>query len=394
MKENEPVIRLNVLDLLLLITRWYKLFIVNFILVSTIAVVVALILPKWYFATIVILPPGGGTGGLPSFLPSELKGVAMSFGLDLPSEDIYQSILSSRTLKERIIERFNLREVYEMDEDVFPEDVIDAFNIHLIIETLDDQSISITVEDQNPELSAMLANGCVDELDKIYSEITSTTASKNRKFIERRLHEVVNTITALQDSIMLFQQDSRAVSIPDQITVMLKAAAELKAEQLSNEIKLEVMHSSLGSNHPAVSQLVIENRKLEEKYNSLISGSEGGVFIGLNELPGLGRRYSVLLRQLKIQSKLLEYIYPQYENASIQEQRETANVQILDYARVPNKKYKPQRKKIVLISAFMSLLITLIFVLLMEYWRKLPQHNSTDWEKIQSIINVFRKRRS
>ena len=392
MKDNEPVIRLNVLDLLLLVAKWRKLFIVNFLLVAIAAVVIALMLPKWYSATTVILSPGGGIGKLPSFLPSELKGVAMSFGMEMASEEIYQTILGSRTLKERIIERFGLREVYKMTEKAFPEDVIDAFNEHLFVETLDDGSIAVTVEDQNPELAAEMANACVEELDRIYSKITRETASSNRQFIGRRLEEVNDSLSALQDRIMRFQQDTRAISIPEQVQAMISTAADLKAEMLANEIKLEVMRSSLGVEHPAVTQLVVANRELALNYNRVFSGSEGEFFLGFFQLPEITRKYAELMREMRIQSALLEYIYPQYESARIQEQRETANVQVLDPARVPNKKSRPPRKMIVIISTFISLFVTLILILLFEYWKALPASNQEDWEKVRGITDFFRRR--
>lgn len=391
MKENEPIVRLNILDLLILITKWRKLFILNFLLAAAISVVSALLLPKWYKATTIILPPGGGTSGIPSFLPSELKGVAMSFGLDVPSEEIYQTILLSRTLKERIIEKFDIRKAYNIDDEVFDEDVIEAFNSHLFITTLVDRSISIAVEDRVPERSAELANGCVEELDKIYSEITSETASKNRKFIETRLNQVRDSLAVLQDSVMVFQQTTGAISIPDQIGLLINSAADIKAQIVSNEIQIAVLRSSLSRDHPAVSQKLIQNRELNKKIDEILTGSEDGLTLGLMQLPELTRKYADLIRDVRIQRNLMEYIYPQYENARIQEDRETANVQTLDVARVPNRKSRPPRKLIVLISTAVSIIITLAFVLFIEYWRVLPERNEGDWMKIQRIIGFLRK---
>ncbi len=392
MKDSEPVTRLNILDLLVLISKWFKLFVVNFIIVVAVAVAVALLLPKWYSATAVILPPTGGGGGLPSFLPSELKGVAMNFGLELPTEEIYQTILGSRTLKERIVERFKLREVYRMSEDVFPEDVLDAFSSHYFVETLEDQSIAVSVEDRDPELAAAITNACVEELDRVYSSITRETARKNRIFIGNRLQQVEDSLMALADSIKRFQKSSRAISIPNQVEAMIQTAADIKAEILSNDIQLEIMRTSLGENHPSVSQLRITNRELKDKYDRLLSGEEGGFSLSLDDLPELNRQYAQLIREVKIQNALQEYIYPQYESARIQEERETANVQVLDYARVPNKKSRPPRKMIVLIAAFMSVIVTLIAVLLLEYWRTLPQRNRADWEKMQNILRFLGRR--
>lgn len=389
-EQGEPVVRLNLFDLLILMVRWRKVLIVNFLLVVAVAVVIALTLPVWYSATTIILPPSGGSGSLPSFLSKDLVGVASSFGLDVPTDDIYQTVLSSRTLKERIVQRFNLREVYKMDSTAYPEDLIAAFEGHLNITTRDDQAIEIAVEDQSPERAAAIANACVEELDRLYRDITSETARNNRIFISRRLQEVNDSMAVLQDSLMVFQQSSNAISIPDQVMAIINTAGDLKAEQLSAEVQLQVLENSFGANHPMIMQLETTSAQLEKKYDDLINGSEGGLFIGMKDFPELTRRYADIVRRIRIQNALQEFIYPQFENAKLQEERETANVQVLDKARVPNRKSRPPRRMIVMVSAIASVLATLILVLLFEYWRSLPVKNKSEWEKVQRIKRAFR----
>lgn len=393
MSENEPATRLNIFDLIALLAKWRKLFLVNFLLVTIIAAIISLLLPVWYQATTVILPPASGSSGVPSFLPSELVSVAMNFGLETPSEEIYQTILDSRTLKERMIDRFNLREKYEMREDAYMDDVIEVFFNRLNVETSENQSIAVTVLDQDPEFCATLANGCIEELDRLLRDISSENAARNSKFIGRRLKQVEDSLSALQDSIMRFQQSTKAISISDQMSAMIDVTAKLEAERLANEIQIEVMRSSFGSDHPAISQLLITNRELEQKQNQILGEGDERLFIGMRQMPEINRQYGYLIRRIRIQSTLLEYVYPQYENARIQEQRETANIQVLDYARVPDRKCKPQRKLIVLTSAVVSLIVTLVIVMFVEYWKSLPEQNRHDWEKVQGIINTIRRRR-
>ncbi|MCF7810641.1 hypothetical protein K9N50_06600 [bacterium] len=391
MKDNESEVRLNVLDLLVLIAKWHKLFIVNFILVAIIASIVSLLLPKWYSATAVILPPKSSSG-IPSFLTSDLVNVAMDFGLDVPGKDIYQTILGSRTIRERIIKRFNLREKWEVSEKALFEDVINMLNGHLTVQELDNKSIAVTIIDKDPGFTAELANGCVEELDKLLRDISSEAATRNRKFIEGRLHQIEDSLIVLQDSMMHFKEMTKAVSISDQISAMLEVTSKIEAQILSNDIKLEVMRSSLGSEHPAVSQLVTTNQLLQKKFDNIVSGDDNGLFFGLSQLPELSRDYAKLLRSTGIQLKLFEFVFPQYENARIQEKKETANVQVLDNARVPEKRFKPQRKKIVIVSCLIAMIVTLVAVLLFEYFRVIKYKNKEDWGKIQDIIKIIRRR--
>ncbi len=389
MIEKEPVARLNLFDLLLLLVKWRLLFIVNFFLVIIIAVIVALTLPVWYSSSAIILPPSGGGGGLPSFLPADLKGVAANFGLDLPTDEIYQTVLSSRSLKEAICKRFNLREVYKIPDELFLEDVVETFNGHYSIATRDDDAIIIEVEDKSPERATEMANACIEELDRIYRNITSETARKNREYIGKRLAKVNDSLSTLQDSIVSFQQSTNAISIPDQTIAMINAASDLKAKQIANDVKLDVMRNNLGQNHPVVAQLQMMSTELGSQYDDMITGREGGLFIGLQELPKLGRRYADIIRRIRIQASLMEFIYPQYESAKIQEERETANVQILDRAVVPNYKSRPARKVIVLISGTLSIIVTLVLVLILEYVFTLSKRNQEDWAKVQKIMSTL-----
>ena len=64
-------------------------------------------------------------------------------------------------------------------------------------------------------------------------------------------------------------------------------------------------------------------------------------------------------------------------------------VQILDPAVVPSRKNRPPRKLIVLISAVASVIATLIMVLMLEYWRNIPNKNEEDWEKISKIRQLI-----
>ena len=53
----EPAHRRYLVDYAAVLVRWRKLIVVNFIVVTLAAVIVSLLLPKWYKATTSLLPP-------------------------------------------------------------------------------------------------------------------------------------------------------------------------------------------------------------------------------------------------------------------------------------------------------------------------------------------------
>jgi len=393
MPSEEQVVRLNLYDFLLLVTRWWKLFLFNFIAAGLISSAVVMSLPVWYKATTVILPPGGGGSNLPSFLSQDLAGIASSFGLDVPTGEIYQTVLTSRTVAERLIERFHLRDTYKVLADTKPEDVLRIFAQRMIVTTREDQAIEISYEDLDPELAARVANGAVEELDNVYRAITSKSAHNNRVFIGKRLTEINDSMRILQDSLIAFQRENKLISITDQVQAMITAAAQLKAEQISNDIQLGIMRNSYGPKHPMVSQFEVKSREMGKTFNSLLEGKEGDLFMAMQDIPEAGRKYADLIRHIRIQSTVLEFVYPQYENARISEERETANVQILDHARVPRQKSKPPRTLIVLVTCGITVFATLGSILLLEYWRVLPEKNARDYEKLRQVMANFKRRK-
>lgn len=376
--------RINIFKLAALLIKWRKLFIGSILVAAVLSVAVAFLLPVQYRATAVILPPSSSTG-LPSFLPRDLTQVAMTFGLELATPEIYQTILLSRTLKERLIQRFNLREVYRLPPDAYMDDVIEEVDNHMKVETQEDQSIAIHFLDRDPQRAAALANACIEELDSVWSGITSETARKNRVFLGRRVAEIQDTIRFLQDTIAKFQKEYNAISLSDQTQALIKAAADLKAEELSNRIKLQVLRGSLGEDHPMVKQLALSVEGMKERADAMVKEGEGSVFLAIKDLPELSRQFADLVRLLRIYNTLLEYTYPQYEAARLQEVKESANVQVLDYARPPDRKYWPPRKLIVLGCTALAFLLTLIYVTFREYWENLPVTNQEEWGYVERI---------
>ncbi|MFN3821599.1 MAG: GumC family protein [bacterium] len=393
MAEPVPSIRIGIFRLVELILRWRKLFIGTMVVAAGISAIVALVLPVQYRALAVILPPSG-SGSLPAFLPRELANVATTFGFEIPFPEIYQTILTSRTLKERLIKRFNLREVYRMPPDTYMEDVIREVDNRMKIKTNEDQSISILFTDRDPNRAAALANACVEELDSIWSGITSETARKNRIFLSRRVSEITDTLKLLQDSIAGFQLKYKAISISDQTQALIKAAADLKAEELANRIKLQILRNSLGDEHPAVKQLSLAVKGFQERADALMTRGEGSLFLAIEDLPEISRQYADLIRLLRIYNTLLEYTYPQYEAARLQEVKEGANVQVLDWARPPDRKYWPPRKLIVLGCTALAFLFSLFYAAIHEYWETLPKKNPEEWNYIESIQRILRSRKT
>src|SRR5713101_7231656 len=154
------------------------------------SVVISLLLPKTYTANAKIMPPQQNQSmGAMAALSSQLGPLAAlaggGLGLRTPSE-LYVAMLRSRTVADNLIDRYALMNVYHKTLRV------DA-RLKLMdrTETLTgkDGVISISVDDRDPRRAADLANGYVDELEKLTKTLAVTEAGQRRIFFEREMKQ-------------------------------------------------------------------------------------------------------------------------------------------------------------------------------------------------------------
>jgi len=81
----------------------------------------------------------------------------------------------------------------------------------------------------------------------------------------------------------------------------------------------------------------------------------------VSSLPPVGTELGRLIRDVKVQETIYSLLASQYEQARIEEARDTPTVQILDYATPPEKKYKPKIKLNMAISGVIALIFGIFF---------------------------------
>lgn len=94
------------------------------------------------------------------------------------------------------------------------------------------------------------------------------------------------------------------------------------------------------------------------------------IFIPTAKIPDLALQYASLLRDTKVQETLYGLLTQQYEIARIQEAKDSPTVQVLDMAKVPEKRIKPKRRQIVLLSAFTATFLVIFLAFFLEYIKK------------------------
>lgn len=359
-------------DFIIVLVKWRKIIFWNTLVVTLIAIGFSLILDNWYSSKASILPPkkkGGLFGDIAGF-SSTLKDLSKTLGrLGSTSEEAfnYLAILKSRTASENIIDKFDLRKVYKIDNDKPIEDVIKELEENVNFSVEDEGNVSISVQDKNPKRAAKIANYYVRILNEMSIKLSTQEARNNRSFIEQRYNRLLSDLRIVEDSMKYFSQKYNIYGIEEQTKAAITAAAELKSQIEMSQLELDMLRMSLDESHPVVLQKKLQvagmKTKLKEmKYGETIPTTD--LFIPFKEIPEVGINYLRIMRDFEMQTKLMEFLLPIYEQAKIEEQKEIPVVLVLDEAVPAQKKSSPKRALIVLIGFLLSFFFSTCYVLI------------------------------
>lgn len=353
--------------------RRRRFIIVTTGLVAVGAVVLSLLLPKWYLASTRLLVPESGGGGAMTAMLGDLAPVASSL-LNTAGGDYnrYLSILSSRRVRERVVERFDLMAVYETEDSEAPlEQALEtlAGNTELVIDN-EYGFLSVEVLDQDPQRAADIANFFVEELNRVNSDLAMQNAANYRYYLEQSVRETEQALDSTRSAMQRFQEQYGVVNLDAQVQAFLESMASLRTEAIQAEIQHEVLESQYGPGHPQVEMAARAQQAANRKVNEALAGSEQLMPVPQGMMPAVARQYGELMQEMLIQAEILKFIRPVYEQARLDEQREKTAVQVLDLAVPPARKAKPKRMIIVILATLSAFLLAVIYVLAYEWMRR------------------------
>ncbi len=389
----------------LTVTVKYRWFLFWFVFVITVsATAYALLTPKWYKATASVLPAEktdllstlSGLSGLAKGF-SASRGLAALTGGNTES-DKYMAILKSATITDDVIKKFDLRKEYDLENDYY-EKVIKEWQSNFDLEIQDEGNLTLSVYDKDPQKAADIANYLVDRLNEINTDLGVRNAKANREFIEKRYFQSVNDIADLETSMKMFQQKYGVIAVPEQIEVTVKSMSNIYAELYKKEVEFNVLKQTYGVEYPVTANTKIELNELQKKIDLLNAGTDASqkevnLLIPFKKAPELGNQYLKIYRNLEIQYKILEFIQPLYEQAKIEEVRNTPSVLVLDKATPPDHKAKPKILLYFLLAFVISTSIGFIIIIIIEGTHRLQNVDSKRFDllvhTIKSDFKLFR----
>jgi uncharacterized protein involved in exopolysaccharide biosynthesis len=339
-----------------------------------VAMVVSLLIPARYESTASILPPiqessFGAIFTNPSQIYAESGATTGGLVGEKSSSDLWIGMLNSRTIQERVIERLDLVRVFDVSS---PWQVIKIFKKRVRIKKTKDDIVYITVEDTDPKRAADIGNAFIDALNALNERIVTTAAGRVRTFVEKRLSETRQRLADVEAETKHFQNQHRAVYLGEQSAAIIDAIGRVRGEVMSREVELSVLRSYATPNHPQVELLRTQIGELKRTLRKMEEDQKGpkSVYIPTVKLPDLSVEYARLLRDLKTEETLYDFLVRQYEQARIQEAKDSVSVRVLDVARPAEERSSPQRALIVLTSALAAAFLAVLASFFMGEVRK------------------------
>ena len=153
------------------------------------------------------------------------------------SGDLFIGVVHSRTVEDDLIDKFDLRKVYGVKR---------YDQARKALESRTDVSsehksgiITIKVTDSNRDRAAAMAREYVAALNNVVITLNTSSAHKERVFLEQRLAQVQKDLETAEKDFSKFASQNTALDVKEQGRAMIGAAADLEGQLIAAETQLQ-----------------------------------------------------------------------------------------------------------------------------------------------------------
>ncbi|MGM0648914.1 MAG: Wzz/FepE/Etk N-terminal domain-containing protein [Bacteroidota bacterium] len=319
----------NLLDLII---KYYKPLAIVCVVAVVVSAIVSLALEEKYKSSVILYPTSSASVSKSLLSNAPTENDLLKFGEEEEVEQMIQ-VLKSSTIRDRIIEKFNLRTHYEIDTTArYPiTNLHRKYDNNITISRTEYQSVDIEVLDRNPDTAALIANAIAAQLDSVMNAMKQERAAKALKLVE--------------------------------------------GEYLAQKEKLRSMKNKLHELHEhGVFEFASQSEVFNDQYaTALAEGNYKGAEIlkeKLDTIAKYGATYTDIYTALEFEQKKLTEVESKYNQAKIDAEQDLPHKYVVNKAVKAEKKSYPVRWLIVLLSTVSALLLAVIVLIFFENVKK------------------------
>jgi capsule polysaccharide export protein KpsE/RkpR len=347
---------------------------------------IAFLIPKRYESSAVLMPPDDQSNSgmmlaaaLASKVTGSLGGIAGNMLGVKSSGDLFIGILRSRTVQDDLITKFDLRKEYGTSQWDKTRKILAART--MISEDRKSGIITITVTDNDPRRVAAVAAEYVAQLNIVVSKLSTSSAHRERVFLEERLTQVKQDLESAEKDFSQFASKNGAIDIKEQGRAMVESAAVLEGQLIAAQSELQGLKQIYSENNVRVRSLRARISELQSQLQRLGGKQEVGadatasdssdLYPSIRKLPLLGVPYADLYRRTRVQEAVFETLTQQYELAKVAEAKEIPSVRVLDQPDMPEHKSFPPRLVIMVLGLIFSFACAVVWVAAKSRWAEI-----------------------
>jgi tyrosine-protein kinase Etk/Wzc len=371
--------RSGLVDILLVLGRWKRFILLNVIIVTGLAAAASFMLPRVYKSTATVMPPKNTSplslfGLSSSSLARQFNPLsALSGGLS-PNLYTFVAVLKSQSMLLRMVREFDLQREYDAET---PEDAASTLKGLMDYMVNEEGTITLEVYDRDPQRVYRMMTFLTRVVDSLNRDLSVREAANNRAFLEQRVNRNLEDMAAAEEELKTFQEQHGVVALSSEAAASANAVAEVYAQKMLKELEVGYLERAMGADNPQLQASRMQLAELDKQTRGY---------------PDMGLRYFRLYRTFTIQQKLYETLLPLYEQARIEEHRNTPTLLVLDAASVPKRPALPKKKLIVLVFFALSLIFSMSIALIIDGLRRRVAAQPARYRELAEAFR-FRRRR-
>ncbi len=320
---------LNSENLVVFFYKWRKPLLILSAIALIVSTIVSFLIQEKFKSSVILYPTV--TSSISKALIAENyngKDDILKFGEKEEAEQMLQ-ILNSDEIKNRIIEKYNLMQHYNIDTDYQYKKtkLQNIYESNISVDMNRFMAVEIEVLDYDADTAALIANDIAALLDTVKNRMRHEIAQQAFIIVEQKYNDQKNYVQGLEDSLTSLRQ----LGVIDY---------ESQAERITEQLSIAILQGKTGA-----------KKALEEKLEVLIK--YGGQYVSIRD-------------QLEYEKKQLTFIHSKYEEAKVDAESNLQHKFIVNNAFKAEKSSYPLKWLIILVSTIGTFLMTLMALLFME----------------------------
>jgi len=363
----------DILDVLLILAKHKKFIFLTVLIVSIISIIYSLVTPQIWSSTAVIAPVNNDNL---SFSGSSLLGLGSTILGNSSSNSAQEfiTIMKSRTFTDKVIEKYNLIKLFKIKESnaqIAKEMAREILRENSRDISFDDDAgvIVIKISTIDKKISKEIANYYWQELELYNQKYNVTSEKRKRIFIEKRLTEVEGNIANLGNKLKKFMEDNNAIELESQTKEIVTLYSDIISQKFKNDIELGVAKKIYSKESMTIEKLELLDSEIVQKIEQLKYNENDDLSYTLNlkDIPALSLEYANIMLNLKVQKSIYEFLYPQFEQAKIQEVKDFPTIKIIDEAEITGRRSEPKRAKLCITNFIVALFMSLFVAFFIDF---------------------------